>query len=280
MDQKRIDWEQYSPCWSPHCLQQGNTVIQGLCSVIALGEHVGKLLKPARGSGSHASLVLNSWQCERACVLHLNTLQADRWWVTASLWSMRGISLARCFELPSIRNNKESHCLSGDKGGSKPHRFYSHVRPCHLSRLSFLCYRKLWGLFGSHSVFLIGIITMPKAQLNSQNGEKRSLLVCEHQDVFCATSDSAGLAPDAVTHSSLWCCLMIKSDSFLFYFFFEECDWIGTQPHLSQAKSPPFSSPISNILPHLNLMKHLSSAQSNKLQEIGIFYVQRWHKRL
>lgn len=152
------------------------------------------------------------------------------------------------------------------------------MRPCHLSRLSFFCYRKLWGLFRSHSIFLVSIITMPKAQLNSQNGEKCSRLLCEHQDVFSATSYSAGLAPDAVTHSSLRCCLMIKSD--FFFFFFKERHWIGTQPHLSQAKSPPFSSPVSNILPHLNLMKHLSYAHRNKLQEIGTFYVQRWHKRL
>lgn len=95
-------------------LQQGNAVIQGLCSVIALGEHVGKPFKPARGSGSRAWLVLNSWQRERACVLHLNTLQSDRWWVRG----MRSISLARCFELPSIRNNKGSHCLSRKKGRS------------------------------------------------------------------------------------------------------------------------------------------------------------------
>ena len=115
--------------------QQGNAVIQGLCSVIALAEHVGKLLQPARGSGSRASLVLNSWQRERAWVLHLNTLQADRWWVRGSLWSMRSISLARCFEPPSIRNNKGSHCLSGNKGRSQPHRFDSQLRPCHLSRL-------------------------------------------------------------------------------------------------------------------------------------------------
>lgn len=177
-----------------------------------------------------------------------------------------------CVLASEIRN---SHCLSGNnKGRSQPRRFCSHVRPCHLSKLSFLCCHKLRDLFGSHSVFLVSI-RMPKAQLNSQNGEKCRLPVCEHQDVLVQHQTALGwhqmqpLAPpcDVV----LWFNLIL---------FLKACDWTGTQPHLSQAKSLPFSSPFSNILPHLNLMKHLSSIHSNKLQEIGTFYVQRWHRTL
>lgn len=122
---------------------------------------------------SRALLVLNSRQCERTRVLHLNTLQADRWCVRCSLWSMRSISLAGCFELPNVRNNKGRHCLSGNAGRSQPCKFSSHVRPCHPSAWSLLCYLKLWGLFRSHSTFLVSVIPMPKAQAP----------VCQHQAV-------------------------------------------------------------------------------------------------
>lgn len=125
-------------------------------------------------------------------------------------------------------------------------------------------HRKPWGLFGNRSILLVSIMATPKAQLNSHDGEKRSLLVCEHQAVFCATPDSTELAPDAVIRSSL----MLPYDRIRLFSFLKECDWIGTQSHLSLSQSPPFPSPVSNILPHLNLMKHLSSAHSNKSQEI------------
>lgn len=101
-------------------LQQGNAVIQGLCSVIALGG----CWKTAREAQGH----VNRW-----CLIHggerglvCSQCSSGRgWWGSARLCSIRGTSLPRGFQLPSTGSIRGSHCLSGNKGRrSQPHRFF------------------------------------------------------------------------------------------------------------------------------------------------------------
>lgn len=80
-------------------LQRGNAVIQGLCSVTALGGGW-KTAPEAQGNGNCWYLIQGS---ERE-LLCSKCSSGRRWWGSARLCSIRGTALPRGFQLPSTGN--------------------------------------------------------------------------------------------------------------------------------------------------------------------------------
>lgn len=139
------------------------------------------------------------------------------------------------------------------------------------------------GIFSESTVFLVRKKKKKDAKKHNLKVkmEGNSHLLCEHQDVFCAASSSMGCHQ---MHSLFPLCDVVLRWNLTFFNFFFQVIWFSSNVTLhppSKQKGSLFPSPVSNRLPHLNSLKHLSSTHSNKLHEIGTFYVQRWwHERL